>query len=270
MVDGERWTYRYSALVRVAHWVNVACVAILLMSGLQIFNAHPALYLGEDSDFERPILAISTVFTPEGRPIGVTRLFGRSFETTGVLGRSRFNERPVQRAFPAWITIPPGQDLATGRVWHFFFAWLFVINGVVYVGASLLSRHLWRDLLPSRKQLRRIGRSILDHLSLRFDHGRDYNVLQKLTYLAMILVVLPLIVLAGMVMSPGLDAAFPWLVDLLAGRQTAHTIHFIAATAIVLFVLIHVAMVLVSGFWNNMRSMITGRYAIDTKAGDEQ
>ena len=78
-------------------------------------------------------------------------------------------------------------------------------------------------------------------------------------------VVLPLVVLAGLTMSPGMNAAFPWLVDLFQGRQTARTVHFIAATAIVLFVVIHVGMVLISGFWNNMRSMVTGRYAVSGK-----
>ena len=103
-------------------------------------------------------------------------------------------------------------------------------------------------------------------MKLKFPHERDYNVLQKLTYLIMIIGVLPLIILAGLTMSPGMDAAFPWLLDLFGGRQTARTIHFICATLIVLFVLVHVALVLVSGVWNNIRSMITGRYRIDAEA----
>jgi thiosulfate reductase cytochrome b subunit len=258
--------YRHTVLVRLTHWINVLCVLVLVMSGLQVFNAHPALYWGDKSTFDDPIVAMRAAPGPDGSPIGVTTVFGTTFDTTGVLGLSKTPDGTVaSRGFPHWATIPSYRDLATGRRWHFFFAWLFVINGTVYVVASLLNRHVWRDLMPSRDQLRHTGRTILDHLCFRFDHGRDYNVLQKLSYLAMIFVVLPLAVLAGLAMSPAIDAAFPWIVDVLGGRQSARTIHFIAATAIVLFVLVHVAMVLISGVFNNLRSMITGRYATRTE-----
>ncbi len=259
--NGKKFVYRHSVLVRVTHWINALCILVLVMSGLQIFNAHPALYIGQKSDFENPVVSMTARNTENG-PVGETQILGATFTTTGVLGLSTVNGRPAARGFPAWLTLPSYQDLATGRRWHFFFAWLFVINGAVYLIASLLNRHVWRDLIPSGSQLRGIGRSIRDHIMLRFDHGRHYNVLQKLTYLIMIFVVLPLLILAGMTMSPGLDAAFPWLVDLLGGRQTARTIHFVMASAIVLFVFVHVAMVLVSGVWNNLRSMITGNYAV--------
>jgi thiosulfate reductase cytochrome b subunit len=253
--------YRHSLLVRITHWINVVCILVLVMSGLQIFNAHPALYWGQQSHFDDPLVSIRPEQGSDGAWQGVTRVFGTPFETTGVLGLSTGpNGEPAGRAFPSWATLPGYQDLAGGRNWHFFFAWLFVINGLVYVVASFLTRHVWRDLIPSRAQLRGIGRSILDHARFRFDHGRDYNVLQKLTYLGLIFVILPLVVLAGLAMSPGLDAAFPVIVDLFDGRQTARTLHFVAATLIVAFVVIHLVMVLISGFFNNMRSIITGRY----------
>jgi len=252
---------RHTLLVRITHWINVLCILVLLMSGLQIFNATPSLYLGQKSDFDHPVMSLTARNTPSG-PVGETMILGAKFNTTGLFGLSTTNGRLQARGFPSWITIPSYQDLATGRRWHFFFAWLFVVNGAVYLIASLINRHLWRDLVPSRGEVRSIGRTIVDHIKLRFDHGRSYNVLQKLVYLAIVILILPLIVLAGMTMSPGLDTAFPWLVDAFAGRQTARTIHFLAATAIVLFVIVHVAMVLISGVWNNLRSMITGRYAI--------
>ena len=263
----RRFVYRHTVLVRITHWINVICIIVLVMSGLQIFNAHPALYVGQKSNFDNPVLSLTARQAPDGTTIGQTQILGATFNTTGVLGLSTVDGRQAARGFPAWATIPSYQDLATGRRWHFFFAWVFAINGAIYLIASLINRHLWRDLIPSWAQLRGIGRSIRDHILLRFDHGRDYNVLQKLTYLTMVVVVLPLLVLAGMTMSPGLDAAFPWLVDLFGGRQTARTIHFIMATAVVLFVIVHVVMVLISGVWNNLRSMITGRYA--TSAGSD-
>jgi thiosulfate reductase cytochrome b subunit len=262
----RRYFYRHSTVVRVTHWVNVICMAVLLMSGLQIFNAHPALYWGNASNFDDPILVMGAVRAPDGAAKGVTEIFDRRFDTTGVFGLSEVAEgRYAQRGFPSWITLPGYQDLATGRRWHFFFAWLFVINGLVYLGYSLASGH-WRQLVPTGAQLRHIGASIREHLLLRFPKGEEaksYNVLQKLAYFGVVVVLVPVLILAGLTMSPGMNAAFPWLVDLFGGRQSARTVHFLAAALILGFVLVHVLMVLLSGVWNNVRSMITGKYRID-------
>jgi thiosulfate reductase cytochrome b subunit len=259
---------RHTGLVRLTHWLNVLAVSLLLMSGLQIFNAHPALYWGQKSTFAEPWLYMGMAEV-RGEPVGVTLVGGKAYETTGLFGYSGAEGRREPRGFPAWATVPSWRDLASGRRWHFFFAWLFLINGLVYLAAALLGGHLRRDLLPTREQVRprHVWRDLIDHARLRFPKGeaaRTYNLLQKLTYLAMILAVLPLMLLTGLSMSPGFNAAAPWLIDLFGGRQSARSIHFICAGLIVLFVLVHVALVVLSGFWNNMRSMITGRYAIET------
>lgn len=262
----RRYHRRHSLVVRITHWMNLLCMTVLLMSGLQIFNAHPALYVGHKSDFENPVLAMGAARGADGVQRGVTEILGRRFDTTGILGLSqRPDGRWAVRGFPSWATIPGYQDLATGRRWHFFFAWLFVVNGLVYVGHAILSGH-WRRLVPSPAELRSIAPSIRDHLLLRFPKGeeaRSYNVLQKLAYLSVIVILVPLLILAGLAMSPAIDAAYPWLVDMFGGRQTARTIHFVAAALIVLFVIVHVVMVLLSGVFNNMCAMITGRYRID-------
>ena len=160
--------------------------------------------------------------------------------------------------------------MAAGRRWHFFFAWLFVINGVIYLGFGVFSGHFRRDLAPTARDLspRHLGREVIDHARLRFPQGgeaKHYNALQKLTYLAVIGVLLPLMVLTGLTMSPGVDAALPVLVDIFGGRQSARTIHFLTASFLMVFVIVHIAMVILSGTWNNIRSMITGRYAIEEK-----
>ncbi|MBV1704777.1 MAG: cytochrome b/b6 domain-containing protein [Hyphomicrobiales bacterium] len=262
---------RHSALVRVTHWINVVCLTLLLMSGLQIFNAHPALYLGNGAGFDHPVLSLDATQDADGNVTGgTTTLFGHTFATTGVLGASKDeNGDLTARGFPSWITAPSYQDLATGRRWHFFFAWIFAINGFVYLANLFFRRHLTRDLLPTAAEIRAIPKVALEHARLHFPKGEEakrYNVLQQLTYLVMALVVLPGIVLAGLTMSPGMDARFPFLVALFHGRQTARTIHFVFATLIVLFVLVHVLMVILSGLWNNLRSMVTGRYAIEVDA----
>jgi thiosulfate reductase cytochrome b subunit len=253
--------YRHSLVVRITHWINVLCFLLLLMSGLQIFNAHPALYWGNASRFDDPWLAMNG-YSDNGQPTGVTAIAGYEVKTTGLLGASRNSAgRYEARGFPSWATIPSYRDLATGRRWHFFFAWLFVLNGLVYLISSLLGGHAWRDLLPSRLELARIGASIRDHLRLRFPH-RQYNVLQKLSYLAVIFILLPLMIATGLTMSPGIDSGFPWLVEIFGGRQSARSIHFISATLLVLFVIVHLVMVLLSGVVNNLRAMITGYSAI--------
>jgi thiosulfate reductase cytochrome b subunit len=258
--------YRHSATVRVTHWVNALVLFVLLMSGLQIFNAHPALYLGAKSQFDDPILAMGTV-DEDGEPKGVTTIFGYAIPTHGVFGLSGDADSGYEsRGFPWWATLPGDRNLAMGRRWHFFFAWLFLFNGLAYLLWSLGSGHLRRDLAPSRQDLAHIGASIREHARLNFPKGDDakrYNVLQKLAYLAVAIVLLPLMLLTGLAMSPGMDAAFPALLDVLGGRQTARTIHFISATGIVLFVVVHLVMVVLSGLWNNLRSMITGRYEIE-------
>ena len=261
-----RVIYRHSLLVRVTHWINALCFVILLMSGLQIFNAHPALYWGMASTFDKPFLALTAEERDEGVVKGVTTVFGKSFTTTGVLGASRDDEGELaERGFPSWITVPSYQDLATGRRWHFFFAWLLVLNGLVYAGNLLIRRRLIREFAPSARELSSIPRSIWDHMRLRFPRGDEalrYNVLQKLAYLSVI-VALPILILAGLTMSPGMDSAFPSLLALFGGRQSARAIHFILASYLFLFLLVHIVMVLLSGVFNNMRSMITGRYAIE-------
>ncbi|MCL6655569.1 hypothetical protein A6R70_25250 [Agrobacterium rubi] len=261
---------RHSVVTRLTHWLNVLCLSFLLLSGLQIFNAHPELYWGHyGTNGDPAVLTIGSV-NDVGLPSGFLRVAGLQIPTTGVLGVSNVDGEPTARAFPSWATIPSFQDLAAGRRWHFFFAWLFVINGILYLGFSLVSGHFKRDLAPKVNELspRHLGREVLDHARLRFPEGeeaRHYNALQKLTYLAVIVVLLPLMVLTGLTMSPGVDAALPSLVDVFGGRQSARTIHFITASALVIFVIVHVAMVILSGTWNNIRSMITGRYAIQEK-----
>jgi len=256
--------YRHSGAVRATHWVNVVALLVLLMSGLQIFNAHPALYLGSKSNFDDPVMAMRPM--KHGQEIvGVTTIAGWNIDTTNLFGLAYDEAGDYQiRGFPWSVTLPGHRDLATGRRWHFFFAWLFLLNGLAYLLWSLGSGHLRRDLAPSGKELSHIGASIIEHAQLKFPKGKEakrYNVLQKLSYLIVALVLLPLMLLTGLAMSPGMDAAFPLL--MLGGRQSARTIHFITASGIVIFVAVHVFMVLISGVWNNLRSMITGRYAIE-------
>lgn len=245
---------------RINHWVNTLAVFVLLATGLQIFNAYPRLHWGASGSTHDA--AVLEMVGANGR--GEVRVGGTAIDTTGVLGWSG----GAARGFPSWATWPGGRELSTGRNWHLFFAWVLIVNGIAYYLWSLANRHLARDLLPARAELapRNLAHDVGEHLKLRFPRGGDsnrYHILQKLAYLSAVVVIVPGIILTGLGMSPGVDAAMPWIVDLAGGRQSARTLHFLFTGAMVAFIVVHVAAVLLAGVGNQMRSMVTGRWAYD-------
>jgi thiosulfate reductase cytochrome b subunit len=228
-----RLIVRQKRMTRVTHWVWAISLFFLVASGLQIFNAHPALYIGHESGFEYDNAIFST------------------------------------DAMPWWLTIPSTRDLATGRVVHLFFAWVFVINLLIWAGASLLNRHLRKDLLPGRKDLKNLGKDVKDHLRLNLVHAVRYSPLQKLAYGGVLFILFPLIILTGLCMSPGMNAVLPWLPELFGGRQTARTVHFIVMALLVLFFVVHMAMIILAGPLNELRSIVTGRYRLSPRPNKE-
>ncbi len=263
--------YRQFLSTRVAHWTWAVALFFLLLSGLQIFNAHPTLYFGKQSGFgfDNEVLAMRAETTPEGAAVGYTRVLGARFDTTGLLGLSERDGRAAKRGFPAWATIPSYQDLGTGRVVHFFFAWILVITLAVWLVGSLINGHLRRDLAPRADDLRKLPRDIIDHAKLRFHHTRDYNTLQKLAYGGVLFVVFPLVILTGLAMSPTMNAVVPFLAEAFGGRQTARTIHFCMMLLLVGFFIVHILMVLAAGPLNELRSIVTGWYRIDPPASPD-
>ena len=266
--------YRHPWAVRLTHALNVLCLLVLLTSGLQVLNAHPALYWGEASQFAKPLAAIDAVPGPDGTPRGRLRVFGASFDTTGVLGVSRSAGGELQtQAIPGWMTWPPYPDLGAGRAWHFAFGWLFVFNSAAYLIHGLTSGRLRAELLPNRTDLAHFGRSVMEHFRLRFPAGnaaRRYNALQKLAYLGVIAAALPVMLMTGLAMSPALHAWTPWLGDAFGGRQSARTFHLLTALALVAFVAIHLLMVPAAGPLNELRAIVTGWYVLKSpRASDD-
>ncbi len=255
---------RHRLSTRLWHWLNAITVFVMLMSGLMIFNAHPRLYWGQyGANADPPWLEIGS--TQES---GFLRVGALTVATTGVLGyRTEASGAINRRAFPGWATIPSDYSLSAGRRWHLFFAWILAIGLIGYWVTTLINRHAWRDLTPRPSELapRHLWQEVKDHARLRFPTGEaalHYNTLQKLSYFGVIFVLLPLIILTGLTMSPGMDAAWGWLLDLFAGRQSARSIHFLCAMAIAAFILVHLIMVVLAGPVNEIRSMITGRYKL--------
>ena len=256
--------YRHRWPTRLWHWINAITLLILLMSGLMIFNAHPRLYWGQFGANADPAwLVIGAT-----RDTGFVRIAGVQIETTGVLGHWTDKAGNVQRyAFPGWATIPSAYSLADGRRWHLFFAWVFALSMTAYMLWSLIGGHVRRDLHVRRAEWspRHIWHSIKDHARLRFPTGAAaarYNILQKLAYISVIFVGLPVMVTTGLAMSPGINAAAPWLIDLFGGRQSARSFHFIATWGLVGFFFVHMAMVLLAGPLNEVRSMLTGWFTL--------
>lgn len=251
--------YRTRLPVRLWHWTNALTIFIMLMTGMMIFNAHPRLYWGAfGANLDHAWLEIGN-----RGPHGYLTLFGFEVPTTGVLGYAMHTEQ----AFPPLVTLPGQYNVPVARIWHFFFAWVLVVGWLAFALYSLFSRHLKNDLLLKWEEARpaSLWRDIKAHARLHLPKGeaaRHYNPLQKLAYLGVLLAGVPLMVLTGLTMSPAMDAAWPWLLVLFQGRQSARSIHFIVAAGLALFIVVHLAMVLLAGPINELRSMITGWYRL--------
>lgn len=226
--DAETSSTVHSVNVRICHWVNVVACAYLLISGVHIFLDFPELYWGHTGY--------------RGYPASFRLAdWGLSWEEAGAIGDRRW-----------------------GRNYHFTFAWVFLINGIIYVGWNVYSSHFRDRLLPARDELTvtRMRTDLTEHFrarSRRHISSRRYGTLQKASYLILIFVFTPIMILTGVAQSPGLTAAMPVLLDLFGGRQSARTLHTIGTVVLVLFVGAHVLQVAAAGFINQVRSMITGK-----------
>lgn len=215
---------RHFLSTRVWHWVNLIAIVVLFMSGLNISNAHPYLYWGHWG------------FAPEQAWLEVPR-------------------------FPGWMTIPGFYSLAKARDWHLLMALPFAFGLLAMWIAMIWNGHFKRDLATGKREWTwaAIKRDILQHLRFDFSHeGGKYNFLQKLAYAGVFGILLPGMILTGMAISPGMDAAFPWMLDILGGRQSARSIHFLLAWAIAGFFVVHIALVLLTGPIGHLRSMTLG------------
>ncbi|MBI4522563.1 MAG: cytochrome b/b6 domain-containing protein [Deltaproteobacteria bacterium] len=261
--------YRHNRITRLTHWVNALSLVILFMSGLQIFNAYPNLHWGSKAEPDEAFFSIYAA-NDEGAIRGYTQIFGLRAETTGFLGVQQTEMGPFPRAFPSWLTIPGFFWLAGGRRWHFFFAWVFVANGVLYFFFNLANGHLRKFLLTPR-DARELFPMILYYLRLRRESPQlgEYNPLQKAAYTGIFLLLTPLIIFSGMAMSPQLDVAFNSLPAAFGGRQSARSIHFVLTFLFALFTFGHIFMVITTGAVNNMRSIITGWYREKTAVPPE-
>jgi thiosulfate reductase cytochrome b subunit len=264
---GGRVAYRHSFVTRFTHWLTALSMLVLIMSGLQIFNAAPYLDASDLSNPSHRVLSIGQAGA-DGN-VGTTKIFGHTFVTTHWLGYTDSGQSGESgRAFPGWSTLPAYQDLASGRHWHFFFGWALLLAALAYAVSGLVRKDLSLIVLrPS--DLPKLLPMQLYYLHLRPeppDHGK-YNPLQKAGYTAVLFLLVPFAIVTGLALSPGIDAISGPLTWLLGGRQFARTWHFASMLLIIAFTFGHVGLVLSTGFINNMRSMILGTYRLGKHEG---
>lgn len=252
--------YRHNRVTRLTHWIDAIALVILFMSGLMIFNAHPHLYWGHTSEPDKAFFSIGAN-DEDGDLRGYLKLYGHQVDTTGFLGVQQGALGPSPRAFPSWSTVPGYYSLSAARRWHFFFGWLFALNGLLYIVYNLAVGHM-RKFFFTPSDATKVFAMIAYYLRLRQESPQegDYNPLQKMAYTGVFVILTPLVLLSGLAMSPQLDVAFNSLPSMFGGRQSARSIHFILAFGFLAFAMGHVFMVLTQGFFNNMRSMTTGWY----------
>lgn len=259
--------YRHGVVERTTHWLWALALLVLFMSGLQIFNASPYLDASDKSDPQRRVLAFNAALV-DGRPAGTVTIFGHAIRTTHLFAYTDDGlGGEAARAFPAWLTLPGPQDLAGGRQWHLFFAWVLVVAFAVYLIAAV-RRGTLRELVLRPADVPNMVQMQLYYLRLRPrppPHG-TYNPLQKAAYTLVLFVFFPLLIVTGLALSPGVDAAVPWLTVLFGGRQCARLWHFTVMVLLTGYFGTHLVLVGSTGVWNNMRSMITGWYRL--KEGD--
>jgi len=218
--------------VRITHWLTVLCFLTLLVTGAEIIISHPRFYWGETGNVNmHPLFTIPIPSSRDTVPTG-------------------------------YGYVMPDQN-GWSRYLHFEAAWVLILTGVVYFISGLRTRHFRKNLFPAAgdRTWAAFRRVIAEHLRLApasDANTHSYNVLQRSTYLTVVFILFPLVVLTGLAMSPSFNSAVPWVVNILGGRQSARTLHFLVSISLVLFLLIHISMIVLTGFVSRMREMITG------------
>lgn len=229
--------YRHRLTTRIWHWVNVVTIVIMIGSGLTILNAHPHLYWGE---------------------------YGANSD------HPWFNPPHA----PSYLTIPAGYNLAIARRWHLLFALVFGFGLLGFMVASLINRHFQKDLRIRLKELApaHLWFDLKEHLALRFHdpkHPNAFNIFQKLSYALTIFGLIPAMIVSGLALSPAMTAAWPWLLAVVGGRASARSVHFLAASGLVVFIIVHLVLVILAGAWPEVRSMLTGWWRVPADRTEE-
>ncbi len=228
--------------IRITHYLNLLFVGLLIRSGVEILGAHPRFYWNDGC-------------TPGSEWIRFTKK--RVPTDPGVI----YTARDDEIAITPLLALPGKKNLGLGRHWHGVTNSFWLLNGIVYV-LLLFATGEWRRLIPTSWSIFPAAvHSLRIYLSLHIPPLSDfhpYDHLQQLTYAFVVFILGPVMLLTGIAMSPAIAASAPWYIKLFGGRQVARSLHFISMVIFALFVILHVTLVLVVHFHENVTNMVLG------------
>lgn len=235
--------------VKLVHWIAALSFLVLAFSGYEILMVHPRLYWGEVGNDLTPAI-LELPISRNYKHGGWDNTIPFSAEAGGPVSASRTFEIFNQNGW--------------GRSLHFLAAWFLVITGVVYLISGLFTRHFRKHIWLKRNEfsLKLFWKDLLSHLRMQIPPttgGPQYGILQKFTYMVVIFLIFPLAIMTGLTMSPAVTAAYPFLLKIFWGAQSARTLHFFTSVSLVLFLLVHVIMIIKSGFKDQILFMTLGR-----------
>jgi sulfoxide reductase catalytic subunit YedY len=228
--------------LRFAHFINLIFIVLLIRSGIEILSALPKLYWHDNA-------------TPGKEWIRFTKKkFLPDFKKRVWISLEE------EESFPSWLALPGHKNLGMGRHWHFFSIIFWIANGVAYY-TLLFTSNEWQRLVPTSWSIfPQAFHTMMQYASFNFTvNGNPYDPIQQISYFTVVFILGPFMIATGAAMSPSIGAQFPWYPKIFRGRQVARSLHFLGMVAFVLFIIIHVSMVMITNFPQNMGNIFLGK-----------
>lgn len=228
--------------LRISHFVNFFFLILLMRSGSSILMDHPRLYFDRGCTPGREVMKFTPVEIPTDR---------------------MWTAKDDCRYLSPWVGLPGGRHtIGIARSWHFLTVVFFLLNGFIFIGL-LLTTQEWQRLVPTSLSVWTGAWNVWVHYStFHFPTEPNgfyfFNPLQQLAYFAVVFLMAPVSLLTGIAMSPAVDNRFPWYPKIFGGRQTARLIHFCMLLAFIGFIIVHVGLVILTGFNRNMNHIVFG------------
>jgi sulfoxide reductase catalytic subunit YedY len=228
--------------LRFAHFINLVFIILLIRSGIEILSALPKLYWHDNAiPGKEWIRFTKKKFIPDFK-----KRIWISLEE--------------EESFSSWIALPGHKNLGIGRHWHFFSIIFWVLNGAAYY-ILLFTSDEWQRLVPTSWSIfPQAFHTAMEYASFHFSvPGNPYDPMQQLAYFGVVFILGPFMIATGAAMSPAIGAQFPWYPKIFRGRQVARSLHFLGMIGFVLFVIIHISMVTITNFPENMGNIFLGK-----------
>ena len=232
----------FPAWVRYCHFFNFLFVMLLIRSGLSILADHPRLYFNDDCTPGTEWIRLTPIQVPRDR---------------------LWTAKDDARYFSPLVGTPGYRHtIGIARVWHFINVHGFIATGMIFAVMLFVSEQ-WRRIVPtSPVVLQQAWNTFVHyatfHLPPEPNGFYGYNALQQIAYFTVFFVFGPLAIATGISMSPAVVNRFPWYARLFGGRQSARSIHFLTMLSFLAFLIVHVTLVVMTGFARNMNHIVMG------------